>query len=69
MLQAIFPGTDEASFSLASFATLVMREWREDMNDTAFPENKYGIGELMKALVAWAALQGLTSDWQEKRIA
>ncbi|KAI0699803.1 hypothetical protein BC835DRAFT_1405006 [Cytidiella melzeri] len=67
VLQAIFPGSDETSFSLASFITLVRRELSDDMNDTSSPQNKYGINETMKALVAWAALQGVTSDSHEKR--
>ena len=67
VLQAVFPGSDEASFSLTSFVTLVRREWKEDMQDTDAPEKRYGLSETMKALVAWAALQGLTSEWQEKK--
>jgi sn1-specific diacylglycerol lipase len=67
VLQAIFPGSDEASFSLTSFITLVRRELSEDMNDDSSPQNKYGINETMKAIVAWATLQGVTSDWQEQR--
>lgn len=67
VLQAVFPGSDEASFSLTSFVTLVRREWKEDMQDTDAPEKRYGLSEIMKALIAWAALQGLTSEWQEKK--
>lgn len=67
VLQAVFPGSDEASFSLTSFVTLVRREWNEDMNDYDAPEARYGLSEIMKALVAWAALQGITSEWQEKK--
>ncbi|GJE84830.1 lipase family protein [Phanerochaete sordida] len=67
VLQAVFPGSDEASFSLTSFVSLVRREWKEDMNDYDAPETRHGISEIMKALVAWAALQGITSEWQEKK--
>ncbi len=67
VVQAVFPGSDEASFSLASFATLVRREWNEDLQDEASPRNRFGVTEVMKALVAWATLQGMTSEWQEKR--
>lgn len=67
ILQAVFPGSDEASFSLTSFATLVRREWKDDMNDGTSPENKFGVAETMKALVAWATLQGVTCQWQEQR--
>ncbi len=66
-LQAIFPGSDETSFSLTSFVGLVRREWNDDLKDDTAPQTKYGVNETMKALVAWATLQGMTSDWQEKR--
>lgn len=65
--QAISPGSDEASFSLTSFVTLVRREWNEDLKDDASPKTRYGVTEVMKALVAWATVQGMTNDWQEKR--
>ena len=67
VLQAIFPGSDEASFSLASFVTLVRREWSDDMQDGTSPEQRYGVTEVMKALVAWVVVQGKTSVWQEKK--
>ncbi|EKM59528.1 uncharacterized protein PHACADRAFT_191896 [Phanerochaete carnosa HHB-10118-sp] len=67
VLQAVFPGSDEASFSLTSFVTLVRREWKEDMHDYDAPEARYSFSEIMKALVAWAALQGITSEWQERK--
>lgn len=37
------------------------------MNDGTSPENKFGVAETMKALVAWATLQGVTNQWQEQR--
>lgn len=37
------------------------------MQDSDAPEKRYGFSELMKALVAWAAVQGMTSEWQEKK--
>lgn len=67
VLQAVFPGSDEASFSLTSFVTLVRRELNEDMQDADAPVKRYGLGETMKSLVAWATLQGLTSAWQEQK--
>jgi hypothetical protein len=33
----------------------------------ALPEKRYSVLQVAKALMAWAALQGLTSKWQEKR--
>jgi sn1-specific diacylglycerol lipase len=65
VLSSIFPGSDEASFSLASFVTLVRREWRAE--DAALPAERYGITEVAAALVAWGALQGVTAEWAERR--
>lgn len=67
MLTTIFPGSDEASFSLASFVGLVRREWNEPAASEGLPEERYGLGEVLKALAGFAALQGVTSEWQEKR--
>ncbi|KAI0352780.1 alpha/beta-hydrolase [Trametes cingulata] len=67
MITAIFPGSDEASFSLASFVGLVRREWNEPAASEGLPEERYGLGEVLKALAGFAALQGVTSEWQEKR--
>lgn len=67
VMQAVIPGSDEASFSLASFVTLLQREWHDDMQDDTSPKEKYGVGELMKALVAWAVLQRKTGAWQENK--
>lgn len=67
MLTTIFPGSDEASFSLASFVGLVRREWNEPAESEGLPEERYGLGEVLKALAGFAALQGVTSEWQEKQ--
>ncbi|KAI0329928.1 alpha/beta-hydrolase [Cubamyces sp. BRFM 1775] len=67
LLTTIFPGSDEASFSLASFVGLVRREWNEPAESEGLPEERYGLGEILKALAGFAALQGVTSEWQEKR--
>ncbi|KAJ3519608.1 hypothetical protein NM688_g9276 [Phlebia brevispora] len=67
VLQAVFPGSDEASFSLASFITLVRREWHDDMQDGTSPEQRYGVTEVAKALVAWATVQGKTAIYQERK--
>ncbi|KAI0366229.1 alpha/beta-hydrolase [Pilatotrama ljubarskyi] len=67
MITTIFPGSDEASFSLASFVGLVRREWNEPAASEGLPEERYGLGEVLKALAGFAALQGVTSEWQEKR--
>ncbi|KAF8351089.1 hypothetical protein F5887DRAFT_1125059 [Amanita rubescens] len=57
VLSVIFPGSSDASFSLASFITLVKREW---------PARQYGITQVARAIVAWVALQGVTQEWQEE---
>lgn len=67
VLQAIFPGSDETSFSLTSFVTLVRREWSDDMQDHTSPQQRYGFTDVMKALIAWVTVQGKTSAWQEKK--
>ncbi|KAH9921553.1 alpha/beta-hydrolase [Epithele typhae] len=56
ILTTIFPGSDEASFSLTSFVGL-----------RALPEQRFGVTEVLRALAGFAALQGVTSHWQEKR--
>ena len=66
VLSNIFPGSDEAGFSLASFITLVRREWQTPPGVDGLPEERYGVGGIMKGLVAWAALQGVTSHWHEQ---
>lgn len=64
-LNVFFPGTDEASFSLAAFVELVRREWREPVLRDHLPEANYGPTEVAAALVAWGALQSQTSAWKE----
>ncbi|KAK1227266.1 hypothetical protein PQX77_009753 [Marasmius sp. AFHP31] len=67
VLSVIFPGSSEASFSLASFITLVKREWSEPTDGGCLPSKQYGITQVGRAIVAWVALQGVTQEWQEKR--
>lgn len=66
-LTVIFPGSDETSFSLGSFITLVRREWNDPVLGEHLPEERYSVTEVAKALVAWGALQGVTHDWQVKK--
>jgi sn1-specific diacylglycerol lipase len=66
ILSIIFPGSSEASFSLASFIDLVKREWDNPGLHEHIPGRKYGITEVARALVAWVALQGVTQEWQEQ---
>lgn len=65
VLSVIFPGSSDASFSLASFIGLVRREWSAGGDD--LPKKQYGITQVARAIVAWVALQGVTQEWQEKR--
>ncbi|ESK93113.1 lipase class 3 [Moniliophthora roreri MCA 2997] len=67
VLSLIFPGSSEASFSLASFITLVKREWSEPLHSDRLPQKQFGITQVARAIVAWVALQGVTQEWQEKR--
>lgn len=67
VLSIIFPGSSEASFSLASFITLVRREWSEPAFGESLPDKRYGVTQLARAIVAWVALQGVTQEWQEKQ--
>lgn len=62
-----FPGSDEASFSLASFVTLVKREWNTPALGEHLPAERFSVTDVAKALVAWAALQGVTQEWQERQ--
>lgn len=67
VLSIIFPGSSEASFSLASFITLVKREWNDPPEGESLPEKQFGITQVARAIVAWVALQGVTQEWQEKK--
>jgi sn1-specific diacylglycerol lipase len=66
VLSVIFAGSSEASFSLASFITLVKREWNDPEFATNLPDRKFGLTEVARAIVAWVALQGVTQEWQEQ---
>ncbi|KAJ2918204.1 hypothetical protein MD484_g2163, partial [Candolleomyces efflorescens] len=66
-LSVIFPGSSEASFSLAAFIDLVRREWYQHERDPQRPARHYGITKVAWALVGWVSLQGVTQEWQEKR--
>ncbi|KAF7969412.1 hypothetical protein HWV62_27411 [Athelia sp. TMB] len=65
VLSVIFPGSSEASFSLASFITLVKREWSDPDFAAHLPDRKLGVTEVARGLIAWVALQGVTQEWQE----
>ncbi|KAH9483004.1 Diacylglycerol lipase-beta [Psilocybe cubensis] len=67
VLAVIFPGSSDASFSLASFIDLVRREWTVQNADGTVPGNQYGLTQVARAIVGWVSLQGVTQEWQEKR--
>lgn len=67
VLSVIFPGSSEASFSLTSFISLVRREWKQSYHNGEAIANQYGVTQIARAIVAWAALQGVTQEWQERR--
>lgn len=64
VLSVIFPGSSDASFSLASFIDLVRREWAAGEH---MPANQFGITQISCAIVGWCALQAVTQEWQEQR--
>ena len=66
-LSVIFPGSSEASFSLAAFIDLVRREWSQHGTDPQRPTKQYGLTKVAWAIVGWVSLQGVTQEWQEKR--
>jgi sn1-specific diacylglycerol lipase len=66
VLSVIFPGSSEASFSLASFINLVKRELHDPPDDGTLPERQFGFTSVVRAIIAWVALQGVTQEWQEK---
>lgn len=67
LVSTIMPGGEEATFSLGSFVQLVRREWTDPAGKHFLPEKRYSVLEVAKAVAAWATLQGLTHEWQEKR--
>ncbi|KAG2014040.1 hypothetical protein CC2G_010891 [Coprinopsis cinerea AmutBmut pab1-1] len=67
VLSVFFPGSSEASFSLASFIDLVRREWKDPPGHDNLPQKQYGLTQVARAIVGWVALQGVTQEWQEKR--
>ncbi|KAK2462270.1 hypothetical protein APHAL10511_005576 [Amanita phalloides] len=67
VLSVIFPGSSDASFSLASFITLVKHEWYQPPSFGELPERQFGITQVARAIVAWVALQGVTQEWQEEK--
>ena len=67
LISAIIPGGEEATFSLGSFIQLVRREWADPVGKHFLPEKRYSMLQVAKALAAWAMLQGLTHEWQEKQ--
>ncbi|KZS94124.1 alpha/beta-hydrolase [Sistotremastrum niveocremeum HHB9708] len=57
--------TDDASFSLASFVQLVRREWNSPVLEEHLPPERYSVAAVARALVAWAAIQSVTHEYQE----
>jgi sn1-specific diacylglycerol lipase len=57
----LLDANDEASFSLATFVTLVRTEWAEHG-----PVGR-SVTEVARAVAAWAAIQGFTKQWSEER--
>ncbi|KIY43107.1 alpha/beta-hydrolase [Fistulina hepatica ATCC 64428] len=66
-LSAFFPGSSDASFSLASFITLIRRHWNDPTTGEYLPAKQHGLAHVARATVAWATIQGATQEWQERR--
>jgi sn1-specific diacylglycerol lipase len=68
-LAQLFPGSDDASFSLVSFVQLVRKERTQPVMKDHLPEDteEYGVAETTRALVAWGALQSVTVGWKERQ--
>lgn len=66
---ALFGSSTESDFSLGAFVTLVQREVAdEEQRERAPKDLKYTFIGVLKALGAWAALQGVTSKWADERM-
>jgi sn1-specific diacylglycerol lipase len=67
-LARLFPGADDAPFSLRAFVALVRREHASPVFEDRLPpgQAEYGAAEIARALVAWAALQAVTAGWKER---
>lgn len=66
VLSVFFPGSSDASFSLASFLDLVKREWNDPVSGENLPQRTFGITKVVQAIVAWGALQGVTQEEHER---
>jgi sn1-specific diacylglycerol lipase len=63
-LSSLFPGSEEASFSIASFINLMRNDWNNPELGEHLPEEHFSAAEAARALFAWGSLQGVTYDWQ-----
>ena len=63
-LSSLFPGSQETSFSIASFVNLMRNDWNNPELGEHLPEEHFTFGEAARALLAWGTLQGVTYDWQ-----
>ncbi|KAH9995195.1 alpha/beta-hydrolase [Russula compacta] len=63
-LSSLFPGSQEASFSIASFINLMRNDWSNPELGEHLPEEHFSFGEAARALFAWGTLQAVTYDWQ-----
>ena len=65
----LFGSSTESDFSLGAFVTLVQREVVDQEQRERLPEAvEYSFMSVLKALGAWAALQGVTAKWADDRM-
>jgi len=62
-VSVVFPGSSDASFSLASFIELAQKEWNQTGADE--PERRFTVTQAARGMVGWITLQGITQEWQE----
>jgi sn1-specific diacylglycerol lipase len=63
-LSSLFPGGEEASFSIASFIKLMRNDWNNPELGDHLPEERFSVTEAARAVFAWGTLQSVTYDWQ-----
>ncbi|KAI0250528.1 hypothetical protein BJV78DRAFT_1376372 [Lactifluus subvellereus] len=63
-LSSLFPGGEDAPFSIASFINLMRNDWNNPELGEHLPEERFSVTEAARALFAWGTLQGVTYDWQ-----
>lgn len=68
-LAIFFPGSDEASFSIVACIALLRNEWNHEEARGEQPlASQFGVAQMVKGVIAWVSLQGVTQEWEERRL-